>query len=175
MEAKMNEQLNKEMFSAYLYMAMSSHCEQLGLKGFAKWFMAQYHEEMYHAMKFYEFIHRRGGRVSLTAIDAPPSDFKTPLDLFQRTLAHEQFVTRSINELMESAIAEKDHASQIFLQWFVTEQVEEEENDNDIIHQLQLIKDHPHAVMMLDRELAARQVTVPLDFSIGVDAEGESG
>ena len=166
----LNEQLNKELYSAYLYMAMSSYCNDLGLKGFAKWFMVQYHEEMFHSMKLYEYIHRQGGKVLLMAIDEPPSEWKSPLDVFEKTLAHEQMVTARINALMELALAEKDHASQIVLQWYVSEQVEEEENDNDIIAQLKLIGDSPQALMMLDRDLSARAATVPLDFSVGVES-----
>ena len=156
MNAALNEQVTKEMYSAYLYMAMSSTSNSIGLKGFANWFMTQYHEEMFHAMKIYEYLHSQGGEVALQAIDAPPAAFEGPLDMFEKTLAHEQKVTRSINDLMDIAVDEKDHATQIFLQWYVTEQVEEEENDNDIIAQLKLIKDNPQGLMMLDRELAQR-------------------
>ncbi len=170
MNQALNEQVNREMYSAYLYMAMSAHCNQIGLKGFANWFMVQYHEEMLHAMKIFESVQRQGARVTLAAIQAPPANFDSPLDMFTQTLAHEQFITRSINDLMEVAIADKDHATQIFLEWYVTEQVEEEENDNDIIAQLKLIKDNPQGLMMLDRELATRMTTVPTDFSKGVQA-----
>jgi ferritin len=170
MNAALNGQMTKEMYSAYLYMAMSSYSNAIGLKGFASWFMVQYHEEMFHAMKIYEYIQSQSGEVVLKAIDEPPAAFDGPLDMFTKTLAHEQMVTRSINDLMEIAIGEKDHATRIFLQWYVTEQVEEEENDNDIISQLKLIKDNPQGLMMLDRELAQRAATVPLDFSKGVSA-----
>jgi ferritin len=170
----LNEQVNREMYSAYLYMSMSSHCANVGLKGFANWFMVQYHEEMLHAMKIYEYIQRQGGQVVLKPIEGPPVEFDSPLDMFEKTLEHERFITRSINELMETAIAEKDHASQIFLHWYVTEQVEEEENDNDIIQQLKLIKDNPQGLMMLDRELAGRATTVPTDFSKGIEAAMEA-
>ncbi len=174
MRTELNEQVNREMYSAYLYMAMSVHSETLGLKGFANWFMAQYHEEMYHAMKIYEYILRQGGEVHLKTIEEPPRDFASPLDMFEKTLQHEQFVTRSINNLMDTAISEKDHATQIFLQWFVTEQVEEEENDNEIISQLKRVEGHPHGLMMIDRDLAQRAVTVPLDFSKGVAAQAKA-
>ena len=170
MAQALNTQVNREMYSAYLYMAMSAHANQTGLKGFANWFMVQYHEEMLHAMKMYEYILRQGAGVKLGAIEEPPATFDSPLDMFTKTLAHEQYITRSINDLMELAIAEKDHASQIFLEWYVTEQVEEEENDNDIIAQLKWIKDNPQGLMMLDRELAGRATTVPTDFSKGVEA-----
>jgi ferritin len=170
MEKALNEQLNREMYSAYLYMSMSSHCTRIGLKGFANWFMVQYHEEMMHAIKIYEYIHSQGGQVILKAIGEPPNKFKNPLEMFEKTLEHEQFITRSINELTDIAISEKDHASQIFLQWYVSEQVEEEENDNDMINQLKLIGDNPQGLMMLDRELATRMTTVPVDYSKGLSA-----
>jgi ferritin len=126
---------------------------------------------MFHAMKMYEYIHAQGGDVRLGAIAEPPATFDGPLDMFTKTLAHEQFVTRSINDLMELAISEKDHATRIFLQWYVSEQVEEEETDNDILSQLKLVKDSPHGLLMMDRELNARATTVPTDFSRGVASE----
>lgn len=170
MIAGINEQINREMYSAYLYMSMSAYSNTIGLKGFANWFMVQYHEEMLHAMKLYEYVQRQGGDVLLKAIEAPPAEFESPMDMFVKTLAHEQFITRSINDLMDLAVAEKDHASQIFLQWYVNEQVEEEESDNDIILQLKIIKDDAHALLMLDRELAGRMTTVPTDFSKGIES-----
>lgn len=169
-EEALNEQMNREMYSAYLYMSMSSYCTSNGLKGFANWFMVQYHEEILHAMKFYEYINLQGGRALLKAIPQPPSEFKSPLDMFNKTLEHEQFITKSINDWMELAIAEKDHATQIFLQWYVTEQVEEEGNDNEIIAQLKIIKNDAQGLMMLDRELAGRITTVPTEFSKGIQA-----
>ncbi len=174
MTSALNSQVNKEMYSAYLYMAMSTHSNEMGLKGFANWFMVQYHEEMFHAMKLYEYIARQGGLPVLKAIAEPPAAFDSAMDMFEKTLAHEQFITASINDLMEIAIAEKDHATRIFLQWYVTEQVEEEENDNDIIAQLKLIGNHPQGLMMLDRDLAARATTVPTDFSKGVEAAAKA-
>lgn len=170
MNDALNEQINREMYSAYLYMSMSNQCTEMGLKGFANWFMVQYHEEMYHAMKIYEYVGRQAGKVTLKTIAEPAAEFASPLDMMTRTLEHERFITQSINNLMELAIAEKDHATQIFLQWYVTEQVEEEENDNDIIAQLKLIKESPQGLMMLDRDLAGRMTTVPTDFSKGVQA-----
>jgi ferritin len=172
MSAAINEQINREMYSGYLYMAMSTYSNTLGFKGFANWFMVQYHEEMMHAMKMYEYLHRHGAPVRLMKIDEPQATFESVLDMFEKTLAHELTVTRSINELMDLAIAEKDHATQIFLQWYITEQVEEEENDNEIIAQLKMIGDNPQGLMMLNRELAARSASVVTDFSKGV-GEGE--
>ncbi len=170
MAKALNSQINKEMYSAYLYMSMSAYSANMGLKGFANWFMVQYHEEMYHAMKMYEYIQRQGEDVILSTLKAPPSKFTGPLDMFTQTLTHEQFITESIYKLVDLAIKKKDHATQIFLEWYVTEQVEEEENDNDIILQLKLIGDNPHALLMLDRELATRTTTVLVDFSKGVEA-----
>jgi len=167
----LNEQVNKEMYSGYLYMAMSAYCDSQGLKGFAKWFMVQYHEEMFHAMKIYEYIQSQGGRVKLMQIDEPKFEWDSPTDVFEKTLEHEQYVTSRINALMDMAIAEKDHATQIFLQWYVTEQVEEEENDNEILDQLRLIKNSPHGLLMLDRELGSRGTSVPVDYAGGVNKE----
>ena len=170
MAKALNEQINKEMFSAFLYMSMSAFSNDMGLKGFANWFMVQYHEEMFHAMKLYEYIQRQGEPVNLKPLEGPATKFDSPLDMFEKTLAHEQFITKSINDLVDLAISQKDHATQIFLEWYVTEQVEEEDNDNEILAQLRLIGDNAHALLMLDRELAARMVTVPVDFSKGVAA-----
>lgn len=169
MTQALNEQINKEMYSAYLYMAMSAYSMKIGLKGFANWFMVQYHEEMFHAMKLYEYVQRQGEDVVLAAVAEPPAVFDSPLDMFTKTLAHEQYITKSINELTELAINKKDHATRIFLEWYVLEQVEEEENDNDIIAQLKLIGDNPHALLMLDRELGNRSTTVLTDFSKGIE------
>jgi ferritin len=170
----LNEQINKEMYSAYLYMSMSACSNKTGLKGFANWFMVQYHEEMFHAMKLYEYVQRQGEDVKLETIKAPPAEFSSQLDMFTQTLAHEQYITSSLNELMELAISKKDHATKIFLEWYITEQVEEEENDNDMIAQLKLIGDNAHALLMLDREMAARAATVPTDFSKGVEAAAKA-
>ncbi|MBN2038301.1 MAG: ferritin [Chitinispirillaceae bacterium] len=166
-----NEQINREMYSAYLYMAMSAKAGEDGYKGASVWFMVQYHEEMVHAMKFYEYLADQGASVLLKAIKEPPSEFSSLLDMFEKTLVHEQFVTKSINDLMELAIADKDHASQAFLAWYVTEQVEEEKNDNEIIQSLRMIGDNKSALFMYDKELGARTAAnVPTDFSQGVSA-----
>ena len=174
MAQALNEQINKEMYSAFLYMSMSACSNKAGLKGFANWFMVQYHEEMFHAMKMYEYLQRQGEDVKFETLKAPAAEFASQLDMFTQTLTHEQYITASINELMELAISKKDHATQIFLEWYITEQVEEEENDNDIIAQLKLIGDNPHALLMLDRELAGRVTTVPTDYSKGVEAAAKA-
>jgi ferritin len=157
----LNNQLNKELYSAYLYLSMSSYCGSIGLKGTANWFLVQYQEEMVHAMKFFNFINSRGEHTELAVIEAPPAEFRNLLDMFQQTLAHEQFITASINDLTDLALAEKDHATNIFLQWFVTEQIEEEENDRDIIGKLKLIGDNGQGILMLDAELATRVFVPP--------------
>jgi len=157
----LNSQLNKELYSAYLYLSMSSYAGSIGLKGSANWFMVQYQEEMVHAMKFFNFINSRGEHTELAAIAAPPTAFRTLLEMFEQTLTHEQFITSSIYELTDLALAEKDHATHIFLQWFVTEQIEEEENDRDIIGKLKLIGDNGQGLLMLDTELAARVFVPP--------------
>lgn len=163
----LNGQINKEMYSAYLYMAMSAYSDHKGLKGFANWFYVQYQEEMEHAMRIYYYIQDQGGKVKLMAIEQPPTEFGTPLEMFQKTLEHEKFVTKSINDLVDLAGAEKDHATQIFLQWFVTEQIEEESNDNEIIDKLNLAGQEGNGLFMIDKELGTRVFTSELA------AEGE--
>ncbi|MDG6243641.1 MAG: ferritin [Methanolobus sp.] len=161
MTEALNGQINKEMYSAYLYMDMSAHCTYEGLGGFANWFMVQYQEEMSHAMKIYDYINEQGGKVVLNAIEKPPGTFGTPLEMFEATLKHEQFITKSIHELVELAYEEKDYATQIFLQWFVTEQIEEEANDNELIAKLKLVGNDGNGLFMLDRELEARSFVPP--------------
>jgi ferritin len=157
----LNNQLNKEIYSAYLYMSMSAYSSYSGLKGFANWFMVQYQEEMVHAMKIYDYIDNQSQQVKLVAINQPPTEFESPLDMFEKTLKHEQFVTKSINDLVDIAISEKDHATNIFLQWFVTEQIEEEGNDNDIISRLRIVGEDGNGLLMVDKELSARVFTPP--------------
>ena len=153
----MNEQIKNELYSAYLYLSMSAYCESVNLAGFARWMRAQAQEEVEHAAKFYGFIHDRGGRVVLQAIDQPPVEFQSPLDIFEKTLGHEQQVTAMIHNLYTLAVQEKDYASQIFLQWFVTEQIEEENSASQIVETLKMIGDNHQALLMLDRELSGRQ------------------
>jgi len=153
----LNKQVNNEMYSAYLYMSMSAYSAFIGLKGFANWFMVQYQEEMVHAMKIYNYVNDQGGQVKLRAVAQPPTEFTSPLDMFEKTLEHEKFITKCIDDLVDLAIEEKDYATNIFLQWFVTEQVEEEANDNEVISRLKLVGENSSALLMIDRELAARQ------------------
>ena len=166
-----NGQINKEMYSGYLYMAMSANSTDLGLDGFATWFMVQFHEEMFHAMKMYEYLSDQGAKIVLGAIDKPQDTWKSAMDMVVHTYEHEQTVTKSIHDLMILAKEENDFASQTFLEWYVTEQVEEEKSAQDIINKLKLAGDGP-GLFMIDRELAARKLTAPSDFSAGV-SQGE--
>ena len=158
MEDALNGQLNAELYSAYLYMSMTAYFKAVNLDGFANWMLCQAQEELSHSMKFYDFIISRGGRVELTQVDAPPAEWGSPLAVFEATLEHEQKVTGLINDLVELALEEHDHASNIFLQWFVSEQVEEEENVGGVLEQMKLMGEAKGGLFMMDRELAKRSV-----------------
>jgi ferritin len=161
MQQALNDQVNAEFYSGYLYLAMAAWFESINLNGFANWMRVQTQEELAHGMIFYNYINNRGGQVKLAAIDAPPAVWDTPRKAFEDAYAHEQKVTARINKLMDQAISESDHATATFLQWFVTEQVEEELNASTIINQLKVSADSPNALFMLDREMAARIFTMP--------------
>ena len=156
-----NEQINKELFSEYLYLSMSAWFAKENLEGFANWMYVQAQEERFHAMKFFNYVIERGGEVELYALQKPDKNFKSSVNAFKMALEHEQFISKSINELMDLAIKEKDHAAKSFLQWYVDEQVEEEASADKIWSQLKMIGDNVHALLMLDRELAARSFTPP--------------
>jgi ferritin len=156
MQDALNGQLNAELYSSYLYLSMHAFFKSINLDGFANWMYYQAQEELAHSMKFYDFINQRGGRVKLLKIESPPSEWSSPLEIFEATLAHEQKVTGLINELVEKALAEHDHATNIFLQWFVSEQVEEEESVGGVLEQLKLMGDAKGGLFMIDRELAKR-------------------
>lgn len=154
----LNRQLNAEMYSGYLYLSMNAYFKSVGLNGFAQWMYAQAQEELMHGLKFYDFINQRGGRVMLQQIEAPPTDWESSLAVFEHTLAHEQKVTGLINDLVELALGEKDHATQVFLQWFVTEQVEEEDSVGSVLEQLKLLHGAKGGLFMIDRELGNRSL-----------------
>ena len=156
LEDAINEQINKELYSAYLYLSMAAYCEAASVPGFAHWMRMQAQEEVLHAVKFFDHVNDRGGRVVLQAIDQPPTEWTSPLNVFQHVLEHEQLVTGLINQLYALAIKENDYASQMELQWFVTEQVEEEASASQILETLKMIGDKGHALLMLDRELGGR-------------------
>ena len=152
----LNEQIKNELYSAYLYLSMSAYFERINLPGSARWMRLQSQEETSHAMKFFDHLNDRGGTVVLQAIDQPPSEFKSPLEMFQQALAHEQKVTGMINKLYALAVKENDYPAQVELQWFVTEQVEEEKNATQIVEQLKIVGEHGPSLIMIDRQLGAR-------------------
>ena len=156
MQNALNDQIQKEMYSSHLYLAMSAYCEANNLPGSAKWTRIQSQEEMSHAMKLYDYGTDRGGPVTLEAIQKPPAEYKSALDIFRKVLEHEQHVTASIHKLYAQAVKENDYASQIVLQWFVTEQVEEEKNATQIVEQLKMVGDSKTSLMLLDLHLAKR-------------------
>lgn len=156
MQDALNAQIREELYSSYLYLAMASYCQSLNLGGFAHWMRVQSQEELAHGLKFFDYIEDRGGRVLLQAIDQPAAEFAGPVDVFQKTLAHEQHITGRIHALFGQALEEKDFASTGFLQWFVDEQVEEEKNATDILNWLKMTGDKGQGLIMVDRHLAGR-------------------
>jgi len=157
-----NVQINKELYSEYLYISMQAWFANQNLDGFAKWMDAQGKEERFHAMKFYNYLIGRGGKVELKAIEQPTIDFGTPLKAFTAAFKHEQVISKSINELMDIAIKENDHACKSFLQWYVDEQVEEEANAEKVLNKLKMIGDNSYGILMLDTELGTRVFTPPV-------------
>lgn len=153
----LNEQLNAELYSSYLYLSMSAYFDSINLSGAKQWMHVQAMEELVHAMKFYNFINERNGRVVLKSIETPPMQWDSPLVAFEAAYQHEQKVTGLINDLVNLAVAENDHATNIFLQWFVTEQVEEEMSTDEVVQKLKLVGDAPGQLFMVDRELGLRQ------------------
>ena len=156
MEKALNEQVQAELYSAYLYMAMSAHFESVNLAGFANWFSIQAQEEYFHAKKFYDYIIERGGKITLLPIDGPPNEWKTPISAFEDGYKHEQLVTSRINALVDLSIELKDHATTAMLQWFVSEQVEEEANASGILEKIKLAGPEGSGLFMIDNELSQR-------------------
>ncbi len=159
MKEALIDQINEEFYSAYLYLSMSAYFSKIGLKGFANWMNVQYKEEVDHGMKMFNYVISRGEDVKLQAIKEPPSEWNSPLHAFEETLKHEQHITERINYLVDIAEEVKDRATYNFLQWFIDEQVEEEENDREIIDKLKLIEGSKNGLFMLDKELGARVYT----------------
>jgi ferritin len=151
-----NEQIKNELYSAYLYLAMSAHFEAESLAGFAKWTRMQAEEEVEHAMKLFDYVSERGGRVTLQGIDQPPIDFGPPLEVFEMIYAHEQKVSSLIHKLYETALLEKDYATQVMLHWFIEEQVEEEDNASLMVDQLKMAEDHQMGILQLDHQAGKR-------------------
>ncbi len=156
MEKALNKHLNEELYSSYLYLSMSAYFESKNLSGFANWMKVQYQEENLHAMKFYTYILQKGGKVILLKIDEPKTEWNSTVEVFEDTLKHEQKITSLINNLVDLAVQERDHATVTFLNWFVTEQVEEEANVVKILEDLKMIADNRSGLFMMDRELATR-------------------
>ena len=156
MNNEINRQINAEMFSSYLYLSMSGWFESKGLSGFANWMRCQAKEETFHGEKLYDFVYERGGNVMLEAIDKPESQWESALHIFEEALKHEQLISGMINDLVDIAITEKDHASNNFLQWYVAEQVEEEANAGAVVDRLKLIGADSTGLFALDLEMAKR-------------------
>ena len=161
MSKALNGQINKELYSAYLYLAMSADAQNKGMPGIANWFSVQTQEELSHAQRIYQYLLRQNAEVTLEAVEKPVFEADTALDMFKASLKHERYITASIHSLVDVAVAEKDRATEVFLQWFVNEQVEEEENACGIIDQLKLAGEAGSGLFMIDRELAARVFAPP--------------
>jgi len=161
LEIALNEQINAEFHSAYIYLSMSSYFLSAGLGGYANWMRVQYQEELAHATRFFDYLNERGGRVRLSPIGEVQVEFSGIVDVFEKTLEHEQLVTGMIDHLMDLSIQESDHATKSFLQWFVDEQVEEEANVDQILNNLKLIKGEGQGLLMMDREMKGRVFVNP--------------
>ena len=164
-EQALNDQVNKEMYSAYLYLQMSAWLGDNGLPGASQWMRIQAREELLHGMKLVDHVGERGGSVVLGAIEAPQTEWKGPLPVFEAAFGHEQMITASINDLVDLAVQERDHATQSFLLWFVNEQVEEEAGVKEIVDKLRLVGDAAGALFMIDQELGGRQPEPMIDGS----------
>ena len=156
MEDALNEQIKEEFFSSFLYLSMSAHCDEKNLAGFAHWLRLQSQEEYAHAMKIFNYIQDRDGRVVLQGIPQPESTFGSLEEIFEQTLAHEQAISKMIHDLYALAVEEKDYPTQVMLQWFINEQVEEEKTASDILAQVKMIGDNTSALIVLDQQLAGR-------------------
>ncbi len=156
-ESALNQQIQSEFYSAYLYLSMSAYCQEIHLDGFAHWLQVQSKEEIDHAMRLYNYLNNRGGRVILQAIDRPPENFKSPRRMFEQILKHEQGISQAIHKLYKLAQDEKDYATEVELQWFIKEQVEEEKTAGDILQKIIMVGDQPAALLMMDHHLDSRQ------------------
>jgi len=161
MQKALNDQINAELYSAYIYLSMSSYFTSVNLEGFATWMTVQTQEELSHAMKLFNYVNERGGRALMAPIEGPDTEWDSPLAAFETAYKHEQYVTGRINDLVKIAREENDTATEIMLQWFVSEQVEEEASADGIVQNLRLVQGAPGGIFMLDRELGARTFTPP--------------
>jgi ferritin len=164
-ERGINDKINAELYSAYLYYSMAAYFEGLSLKGFSHWLRVQGLEEMTHVQKFFAYLNDRGGRVLLLPIEAPPSKWESPLAVFEEVYAHEVKVTGLINKLMDLVLAARDHASSSFLQWFVSEQVEEEASADEVLQKLKLVDKPEGGLFLLDQEMDKRTFALPPDLA----------
>lgn len=162
LEKALNDQINAEMFSAYLYLAMVAYFQDKNLSGFANWMTVQNQEETFHAMKFFKYVAERGGRVTLDAIEKPQFEWESPLAAMEAAQKHEAYISGRINTLMDLAIKEKDHATANFLNWFVAEQVEEEDSVNEVVQKLRMVGTGGGGLFMMDRDMATRVFTPPV-------------
>ena len=162
LEKAFNNQINKELYSEYLYLSMQAYFERLNLKGFVNWMSVQVQEEHAHALGMFDYLNQRGGNVQLEAIDKPETDWESPLAVFEQVLEHEEYVTSRINALMDVAEETKDRAAMSFLNWYLKEQVEEEDNVGNVLATLKLIGDDKKALLMLDKDLATRTFVQPV-------------
>ena len=151
-----NEQIKQEFYSSYLYLSMSAYCDSINLKGSASWMRLQAQEELSHAMKFFDYVSDRSGRVALQAVSQPPAEFKSLQEIFEQALDHEREISRRIHEIYNLAVQEKDYPTQVMLQWFVEEQVEEEKSAEEVVNNLKLIGNNPAGLFMLDGRLGSR-------------------
>ena len=165
MEQALNDQIKHEQFSAHLYLSMAMYFHSRNLKGFANWMEVQAKEEQTHAERMIKFVNDTGGRVILQGLQKPAAEFNSPAHAFEETLKHERFITGRINDLVKLSTEENDHAANAMLQWFVTEQVEEESTADEILQQLKLVGDGGYGLLMLDRELGQRVFTPPTDIA----------
>ena len=161
MEEALNKQINAELHSAYIYLAMAADLEEKNLPGASSWMKMQVQEELMHARKFFDYINERRGRVTLEAIEAPPGSWESILAIFEAAYKHEVYISGRINDLVELSREEKDNATYNFLQWFVSEQVEEESSTDAVVQKLKLVGDHGHGIFMVNQELGARVFTPP--------------
>ena len=161
MQEALNDQVNAELYSSYMYLSMSAYFASINLQGFAGWMRAQAQEELFHAMKIHEYVIERGGRALLGEIEGPPTDWGSPLETFEAVHSHEQKVSGLINGLVDLAMELRDHATSSFLRWFVDEQVEEEASADGVVQKLRLVAGAPGGLFMLDRELGTRVFTMP--------------
>ncbi len=162
-QTEINKRINQEFYSAYIYLSMNAYFLSTNLNGFANWMKIQAQEELAHAMKLLDYLNERGGKVELETIEKPQIDWESPLDAFEAAYKHEQYISGRIDELVDQAIAEHDHATNIFLQWYVTEQVEEEDSARAVVEELRFIGDDKRAILMLDRELGQRVFMPPVE------------